>query len=264
MTNRILVAEDFSSIGDISLKTALTVYNILGISNAALPVELLSSHFGWDKQPEQVMTTTWLNLTLHHWNVDFGGVYLGYLGSNELVHTFTKYLKYKDFPTVIDPAMADHGKMYAGLKSKYVHKMRNLIKQATVITPNLSEAEFLLDHRIVNIKKALQELSHKIAGQQVVITSFEKNSKIGCVYLDGDKAKTVLYPKADKHLFGSGDLFASILSALIFASNLSWADAVKTATKITALAVKRTSAKQRDVQISTIVNELVELKEAIK
>ncbi|WP_173581557.1 bifunctional hydroxymethylpyrimidine kinase/phosphomethylpyrimidine kinase, partial [Lacticaseibacillus camelliae] len=45
---------------------------------------------------------------------------------------------------LLDPAMADGGKLYSGFDDAYVAAMRALIPQASVITPNLTEAQLLL------------------------------------------------------------------------------------------------------------------------
>ena len=52
--------------------------------------------------------------------------------------------------------MADHGKMYRGLDEGYVKKMRQLIPKATILTPNITEAAFLLgkDLTKVSLEKA--------------------------------------------------------------------------------------------------------------
>ena len=40
--------------------------------------------------------------------------------------------------------MADNGKLYDGMSEKMIEEMRTLIKSADIITPNITEASFLL------------------------------------------------------------------------------------------------------------------------
>ena len=45
---------------------------------------------------------------------------------------------------IVDPVMADNGKLYAGFNESFPSKIAELCKGADVILPNLTEAAFLL------------------------------------------------------------------------------------------------------------------------
>jgi pyridoxine kinase len=42
--------------------------------------------------------------------------------------------------SIVDPAMADHGKLYSGFDMAYAEAMENLCKKADIILPNVTEA----------------------------------------------------------------------------------------------------------------------------
>ncbi len=76
---------------------------------------------------------------------------------------------------LIDPAMADHGKMYRGLDQDYVRQMRQLIHRATIITPNLTEAAFLLgkekqENTLAVAQSLARELQEHFSVPNVIIT----------------------------------------------------------------------------------------------
>ena len=45
---------------------------------------------------------------------------------------------------MIDPAMGDNGKLYTGFDDEYVKATKTLCAMADVITPNITEATFML------------------------------------------------------------------------------------------------------------------------
>lgn len=87
-----------------------------------------------------------------HWQdqkIDFKNLYLGYLGKEAIDFWLSHISDFKDSNVLFDPAMADSGKLYRGLDTDYVTKMRILAKSATILTPNLTEACLLLGKIIV-------------------------------------------------------------------------------------------------------------------
>ncbi|MGM8370254.1 bifunctional hydroxymethylpyrimidine kinase/phosphomethylpyrimidine kinase, partial (plasmid) [Clostridium perfringens] len=74
-------------------------------------------------------------------------IYSGYLADPnqvKFVERFIEDFKEENTLVVIDPVMADNGKLYDGMSEKMIEEMRTLIKSADIITPNITEASFLL------------------------------------------------------------------------------------------------------------------------
>ena len=81
-------------------------------------------------------------------NISFDALYTGYLGSFkqlELVGDMFKKFKTDNNFILVDPVMADHGKLYKGFDEKFAQSMANLCKLADIIVPNLTEASFMLN-----------------------------------------------------------------------------------------------------------------------
>ena len=150
MTKRVLTMQDISCLGQCSLTVALPIISACGIETVILPSAVLSTHTGGSFK-----NYTFHDLTddipgiLKHWKQEgfrFDCLYTGYLGNIRqinLVEEIRKELLTDDAPCIIDPAMADFGKLYTGFDTAYVHKMKELCGQADVLLPNLTEAAFL-------------------------------------------------------------------------------------------------------------------------
>ncbi|WP_182437952.1 PfkB family carbohydrate kinase [Bombilactobacillus bombi] len=264
VTKRFLLAQDWSSWGDISLQTASALFQLWGLPTVSLPVKLLAAHTGWDKQAPSIDLNAWVQQTLDHWQmVQWSGIYLGYLGSNSLIDLWLSYLKQQSCPIILDPAMADHGKLYHGLSAHYVDRQKQLLPLVDVLTPNLTEAQLLVGFPITDadtLKQALQSLAQQLRGHHVVITSVAYKNQLGCAYLDGQKTRLILQPRQPRQLFGSGDLFTSLLAIFIF-TGAPFETAVVQATKLTTLALQRTALTSRDIQIATIIPDLLRLRD---
>ncbi|MBA1393349.1 hypothetical protein EQ500_05645 [Lactobacillus sp. XV13L] len=260
---RVLLAQDWSSWGDISLKSATTLFEVWGLPTVSLPVQLLAAHTGWSKQAPAVSLTSWLEATLQDWS-DFSwrGICLGYLGSKALIDLWQAYLSRQARLVILDPAMADQGHLYHGLPPDYVEKFQELLPWADVLTPNVTEAQ-LLTGRSLNddqsLQWALQELSGQMRGQQVVITSVRTADQIGCAYLEDQQLVKVMQPYYPRHLFGSGDLFTALLSLLLLA-NFQFAPAIRQAAYLTAQAVRQTAKSALDVELTAIIAPLLRLR----
>lgn len=223
MTN-ILISEDISCLGQVSMTASLPVLAGFGFNPVVLPTAILSSHTGYLGNTFLDMSTQ-LPEMLAQWRylqLNFDAVYLGYLGHSALDFWLTNIAEFSKSLILLDPAMADHGKLYRGLDAVYVEKMRQLAEHADILTPNLTEARLLLDlscEQADSIEEA-KELASKLAEvfklKQVVITGIELDELIAVVGWDRGNAWQLMRPKTGRSFFGTGDLFAScLLGALL-------------------------------------------------
>ena len=220
---RILTMQDLSCVGQCSMTVAIPILSHYGVETCVLPTAILSNH---------TMFKTWsyLDITPEIENVyngwrengfKFQGFLLGYLGKKSLMDCAEKAFdefSEKDAPVIIDPAFGDNGKLYGGFDLEYVAAMRNLIRRANIIVPNLTEVCFLLGWEYPAsydknyIKKAVEELK-KYTPATVVITGVEFDGKIGeAIYYNG-KISYVLAEKLPVCYHGTGDMFAAVFTA---------------------------------------------------
>ena len=81
--------------------------------------------------------------------VEIDAVYSGFLGAPEQVDIIRGiYETYPDALRVVDPVMADHGKVYPTYTPELCQAMADLACDADILTPNLTEAAIILGEPI--------------------------------------------------------------------------------------------------------------------
>ena len=216
--------QDISCLGQCSLTVALPIISACGIETVILPSAVLSTHTGGSFK-----NYTFHDLTddipgiLKHWKQEgfqFDCLYTGYLGNIRqinLVEEIRKELLTDDAPCIIDPAMADFGKLYTGFDTAYVHKMKELCGQADVLLPNLTEAAFLtgLPYRTRMSEAEVHVLLKGLAalGSKHIILKGVSDTpdQIGvAVYnCETDRVSYYFTRRLPRNGYGTGDCFAS-------------------------------------------------------
>ena len=256
---RVLTVQDISCVGKCSLTAAIPVISAMGIEVCPLPTAILSNHTAFssfsfldltDKIPE--ILNEWKKQGFH-----FDAIYTGYLGSIkqiDLVHKILDEFAQNDTLVVIDPCMADNGKLYTGFSQDFVNQMAKLCGRANVILPNMTEACFLVNqdydiftHTNESITKLMEKLL-SLGANHVVLKGVDFSSdKIGVAYYSQknnndsrnligksiienslDDMKIYFHHRYDENFHGTGDLFASVVTgALVLKKELK--EAVKIA-----------------------------------
>ena len=127
-------------------------------------------------------------------NLTFDCVYTGYLGSKKqigIVSDIFDGFKTEDNFIIVDPAMADNGKLYAGFTPDFVAAMAELCGKADYILPNLTEAAFMLNIPYVEsgydedyIKDVLKKLTG-LGAKTAILTGVSFDGKtVGDVVFD--------------------------------------------------------------------------------
>ena len=148
---RILTIQDISCVGQCSLTVALPIISACGIETAVLPSAVLSTHTaGFTGYTVRDLTADMPDIN-KHWineNIKFDAIYTGYLGSNEQIAYVSDIFQTtgnKECIYIVDPAMADNGKLYPAFNNEYVQSMKRLCSKADYLVPNITEACFLAD-----------------------------------------------------------------------------------------------------------------------
>lgn len=218
---RILTIQDVSCVGQCSLTVALPIISACGIETAILPAAILSTHTcGFSGYTCRDLTDDIPSIR-KHWqkeNLLFDGIYTGYLASAkqiEYVEDVMKTCLASGAPKIVDPAMADNGKLYPAFDADFVDAMKNLCSQADVILPNITEACFLTgeEYKETYDQKYVDGLLQKltdIGTKAVVLTgvSYEPTTTGVVVYQDGNTAY-YRHKKLERSCHGTGDVFAS-------------------------------------------------------
>ncbi len=228
-TTTVLSLQDMSAVGRCSLTVTLPIISVMGSQVVPLPTALLSNHLGFSHY-HMVDFSPHMCPFMEAWkknHFSFSAIMSGFLASPEqinLVQEAISLYRTDDSLVVVDPAMADHGKLYSVYTPDMVEAMKQLVREADVITPNFTEAALLLgetpslsshsESSLLTWGKRLSFLGPK----QIVITSlFEKEEKLFTLSYERQKGKTTLSatPKVNIAFPGTGDIFAAVLTGAL-------------------------------------------------
>lgn len=225
---KIVSIQDISCYGQCSLTVALPVLSSFGIETAILPSAILSTHTGGFTGFTCLDLTDEMPAIVNHWEkeqITFDAIYTGYIGDARQFDTIrsTRRLLKNGGLLLVDPAMADNGKLYPALTEDIVEGMRGIVREADVILPNLTEAAFLLNepYQTSYSGPEIQELLKKLAsmGPEIVILTGVscEDGRIGAVSYNKATGEAVEYytEKIEKNYHGTGDVFSSVAIAEI-------------------------------------------------
>lgn len=226
---KLLIVNDMAGFGRCSLTIALPVVSACKVQAIPVPTSIFSNHTGFPAYYKKDMTV-YLNDYMKQLDETagrFDGIYCGYFGSLMQLHILDEYIRRHladgtAFPlVVIDPVMGDHGTPYRSMTADFCEQMKQFIRNATLLTPNITEACLLTDtpyHDGLWSNEALCEITDKLTSygpKQIVITGICDGSFFYNYVRDTGKKDTVIpVPVSGLAHPGTGDIFASIAAAL--------------------------------------------------
>ena len=219
---RILTIQDISCVGQCSLTVALPVLSACGHETCVLPTALLSTHTGGFGKPVIVPLSNALPEIVEHWKqngITFDLILTGYLGSVSAIQTAMQVMETMLSPggmCIVDPAMADHGKLYSGFDEEYVVAMKRLCERADVILPNLTEAALLsgVPYQDRTDEAYARELLEALPNERVILTGVGEEDT-GLLLRDGGEVKRYSHPRLPGSYSGTGDLFAAAFAGAL-------------------------------------------------
>ena len=250
---RVVTIQDISCLGKCSLTVALPIISVFGVETCVIPTAVLSTHTMFKNFTFRDLTCD-MRPILKHWQdekFEFNAIYTGYLGSYEQINLVKEYftaLKNDNCVNVVDPVMADNGKLYPGFTIDFAKEMATLCAMADYIVPNLTEACIMLDKEYIEkgysreyIEDILISLS-ALGAKTAILTgvSFE-DGKTGVMGYDTKTKEFFEYyhNRIDASYHGTGDIFSStFVGALTKGKNV--LDALKIACDYTAKCVEIT------------------------
>jgi len=249
---RVLTVQDISCLGKCSLTIALPVISALGSETVILPTAVLSTHTMFKNFTCKDLSDQ-IDPIVKHWEsegVKFDAIYTGYLGTAEQIEQMKALFKTfggKDTLIVVDPVMADNGKLYPAFDMDYVKKNAELCSGADIIVPNITEAavmtgmEYREEYDIDYIKALLSKLNALGAKISVLTGVSLEKGKTGLMGYDRESSEYYVYQnrKIDASYHGTGDLFSSTFVGEIM-KGIDWRDAMRIAADYTAHTIEVT------------------------
>ena len=148
---RVAAIHDISGVGKCSLTVALPIISAAGVECSVMPTAVLSTHTGGFEGFTFRDLTDDLRPIAEHWkkeNICFDALYSGYLGSLgqiDIVRDIFEMFRTPETWIMVDPVMADNGRLYSLFTLDHVKGMAKLCGRADVIIPNRTEAAFMLE-----------------------------------------------------------------------------------------------------------------------
>ena len=256
LLKRVAAIHDISGVGKCSLTVALPIISAAGVECSVMPTALLSTHTGGFEGFTYRDLTDDMMPIAKHWkeeNIKFDAFYSGYLGSLgqiDIVRDIFGMFRTPETLIMVDPVMADDGKLYTLFTSDHVKGMTKLCGHADVIIPNRTEAAFMLEREYkagAMTQDEVNDLLYSLAGlgpRQVVLTGvYFGNDDLGAACYDKGSGQIdyIMDKRIEGMYHGSGDAFGSFLmGALMRGRRL--AAATRIAVDFTCAAIRLTAA----------------------
>lgn len=231
---KVAVIQDMSSFGKCSLTAAMPVLSVMGVQACPLPTAILTAQTGYPSFFCEDLTSK-MNIFTDEWSKmgeSFDGIHTGFVTGGEQIHNIFRFLE--QFHTtkttlLVDPVMGDMGEVYKMFTGDLLDRMKELVKRADIITPNITECCLLTGlsyeklHHYSNEAdyiKALEEAGSKLQQQtnaHVLITGVNPPASdadkkyIGNMYVDANRTFYSVREYNGASYSGTGDLFASVI-----------------------------------------------------
>ena len=251
MYKRLLTIQDVSCVGQCSATVAVPVISACGVECAVLPSAVLSNHTGGFKSWTFCDLTGEMAKIESEWvkqKIGFDAFYTGYVCPSQIdpILSIMAHCANPGAVRVVDPVMADNGKLYPGFDADFPQQMARLCNGADYLLPNLTEAAFLLGQQPVleGYDKAFIERTiaglHKLGAKNVILTgvSFEPNL-LGTAVSDGTGVRYDFNPRLLRVSHGTGDVYASVFAGAVL-RGLSAFDAAALAADIVCRSIELT------------------------
>ena len=200
---------------------ALPVISAMGVECGILPTAVLSTHtmfktFTVKDLSDQIepISDAWETE-----GITFDGIYTGYLASGDQCRQVCEFFDRfgrTDNLVLVDPAMADNGKLYAAFDERFPAEMAKVCAKADIILPNITEAclltgaKYRTEYGEAYIRDLLERLL-ELGCRTAVLTgvSYEPG-KLGVAYLDrSGKDFSYFTRRCPQSFHGTGDLYSS-------------------------------------------------------
>lgn len=269
-TNKTLIVNDVTAYGRVSSMAMLPVMTAYGLHPYVLPTAIVSNTMDYGSCVI-LDTTSFMKDCIGKWKefgFNFSTIATGFINSAEQVNIVNELIDvYKPSFLMVDPIMADDGKIYPGMYEGAVAAYRELASRSDLIIPNLTEAELLTGKHEGKMILSMEEYDEIIQGLQelgasnIVITGCKNhdNKTFNLVYdSQSDELVAIGYDKLPYSKVGTGDVFsATLLSELLVGSDLF--DAVKSAASLVRKVVIENidNSDNYDINIESTLQEAV-------
>ena len=221
---RILTIQDISCVGQCSMTVALPILSACGHETCILPTAVLSTHTGGFGKPAVRHLHDAIASMAEHWisqNITFDAILVGYLGNIETIAIVKNLLPKLLAPggiSIVDPAMADHGRLYTGFDENYCSAMTRLCADADIILPNITEAAMMagLPCPQSTDTETVRTVLELLGGREIVLTGVSDTPGLtGVAIRRNGQLQFISHERLEKSFHGTGDMFAACFTGAL-------------------------------------------------
>lgn len=278
MLKKLALINDLCSVGRCSLSIQIPVASALGLTACPIPTAVLSNHTAFPHVSSTGLGEVMEERleTLNENDIHFDGILIGYLGDCTDLRAIEAYLDAEKqrnpaLRIFLDPAMADHGRLYRGMTEEHIEAMRALCRKADLICPNLTEAAFLADFDYEGLKETLDRCTsdatrgmvmhallselHHLSSGQIIVTGVEAYAEtaedattdpealINVVSKEDGDLRFIEHDRTGDARPGTGDLFSAIVASLCLRGE-TLENATRRAADFVALCIRHSEEEQ--------------------
>ncbi|MFZ4202616.1 MULTISPECIES: pyridoxamine kinase [Lysinibacillus] len=265
MMKKVAVIQDMSSFGKCSLTAAMPVLSVMGMQAVPLPTAILTAQTGYSSFYCEDLTSR-MDYFMDEWSklgASFDGIHTGFVTGKEQIDNIFRFLGVfhsTDTTLLVDPVMGDHGEVYKMFTGDLLERMKELVKCADIITPNVTECCLLTGLSFERMQSYQHEIDYiqvlEEAGQQlqqatgakIIITGLNPPTAagkryVGNMFVDAERSFHSIRDYNGESYSGTGDLFASvIMGGMMRGQDL--VESMKLAETFLAAAIEATSKEQ--------------------
>ncbi|MEG0261279.1 MAG: pyridoxamine kinase [Lysinibacillus sp.] len=263
---KVAVIQDMSSFGKCSLTAAIPVLSVMGVQAVPLPTAILTAQTGYPSFFCEDLTSS-MDSFVDEWSklgASFDGIHTGFVTGKEQIDNIFQFLSVfhsSETKLLVDPVMGDAGEVYKMFTGELLDRMKELVKFADIITPNVTECCLLTGLSYDKLQsyqddsdyfQALEEAGHQLqqtTGANVIITGLNPPPKdtfkryVGNMYVDANRSFHSMREYNGESYSGTGDLFASVMmGGMMRGQDL--VESMKLAEAFLAAAIEATSKEQ--------------------
>ncbi|WCH50093.1 pyridoxamine kinase [Lysinibacillus sp. OF-1] len=263
---KVAVIQDMSSFGKCSLTAAIPVLSVMGVQAVPLPTAILTAQTGYSSFYCEDLTSK-MDYFVDEWSklgTTFDGIHTGFVTGKEQIDNIFRFLDVfhaNETTLLVDPVMGDHGEVYKMFTGELLDRMKELVKCADIITPNVTECCLLTGlsyeklqrypndiEYIQTLEEAGQQLQ-QATGANVIITGLNPPTTatgkryVGNMFVDAERSFHSIRDYNGESYSGTGDLFASVvMGGMMRGQDL--VESMKLAETFLAAAIEATSKEQ--------------------
>ncbi|MBO7088411.1 MAG: pyridoxamine kinase [Fibrobacterales bacterium] len=228
LQKKIALINDITGFGRCSVAVMAPVVSAMKIQAVAVPTAILSTHTQFPRYFFDDYTPRMRDYIQTYKDLDmsFDAIATGFLGSVDQVDIVVDFIKTfgkKGAFTLVDPVMGDYGRLYRTYTPALCDKMKDLVRFADVLTPNLTELCSLMDvdYRDGDFSNdELEAMCRRLSSlgpRHIVVTGIRRGETqiMNFVFSRGEAPRTVMADRIGGDRSGTGDVISAVIAGML-------------------------------------------------